>query len=90
MVSQRVRDFGQWLTGGYLVAIHLPDDLGRQAKDILADFLLSKLELAMLARPQAQQRPCLAIADELHQYLSAAERWKRMAVESRKPAVAVS
>lgn len=54
LVSQRVRDFGQWLTGGYLVAIHLPDASGRQAKDILADFLLSKLELAMLARPQAQ------------------------------------
>lgn len=71
--SPRVLDFRRWLTGGYLVAIRLPDDLGREAKDILADFLLSKIELAMLARPEAQQRPCFAIADEPHQYPSAAE-----------------
>ena len=38
----------------------------------------------MLSRPEAQQRPCFVIADEPHQYPSAAERWKRMVVESRK------
>lgn len=84
LTAERVLDFWQWLTGGYLVAIHLPDDLGHEAKDILADFLMSKIELAMLSRPEWQQRPYFVIEDEPHQYPSRAERWTRMVVESRK------
>ena len=49
-------DFGAWLTGGYLVAIHLPDDLGREAKDILADFLLSNSPFAPLREDPLARR----------------------------------
>lgn len=78
-------DFRRWMTGGYHVAIHIPKaDLGAECVDIIVDFLMSKIELAMLARPEDQQRPCFVIADEPHQFASCGPRWERMAVESRK------
>jgi hypothetical protein len=78
-------DFRKWLTGGYHISIHVPKaELGPEAVDILVDFLMSKIELAMLARPEEQQIPCFVIADEPHQFGSCAPRWERMAVESRK------
>ncbi|MCX7570426.1 hypothetical protein OS242_10670 [Tumebacillus sp. DT12] len=81
-------DFTPYLTGGYYVAIHVPkgglDGLGAEATDILVDFLMSKIELAMYARPEEDQQPCFVICDEPHQFASCAPRWKRMAVESRK------
>lgn len=78
-------DFRCWLTGGYHVAIHAPKaELGTEATDMLVDMLMSKIELAMLARPEREQRPCFVLCDEPHQFPSCAPRWERMAVESRK------
>ncbi|GLG01192.1 hypothetical protein Alches_12310 [Alicyclobacillus hesperidum subsp. aegles] len=78
-------DFRRWMTGGYHVAIHVPKaELGSEATDMLVDMLMSKIELAMLARPESKQRPCFVICDEPHQFASCAPRWERMAVESRK------
>lgn len=78
-------DFRQYLTGGYHVSLHIPKyELGAEAVDILVDFLMSKIELAMYARPESEQVPCFVICDEPHQFPSCAPRWERMAVECRK------
>ncbi|GIM44533.1 hypothetical protein DNHGIG_00820 [Collibacillus ludicampi] len=81
-------DFRKWLTGGYHVRIHVPkggiDGLGAEAVDILVDFLMAKIELAMFARPEEEQAPCFVIMDEPHQFKSCSARWERMAVETRK------
>lgn len=78
-------DFTDYMTGGYLVRMHLPKhELGAEAVDILASFLMAKIELAMFGRPEADQIPAFVIADEPHQYKSCATRWERMAVETRK------
>lgn len=78
-------DFRKYLTGGYHVSLHTPKhELGAEAVDILVDFLMSKIELAMFARPEEAQVPCFVIADEPHQFESCAPRWERMAVECRK------
>lgn len=78
-------NFLDWMTGGYAVLIHLPQKiLSHEAVDMLADFLMSKIEIAMRARAEADQRPCFLIMDEPHQFQSAAQRWERMVVETRK------
>lgn len=78
-------NFLDWMTGGYAVLIHLPQqDLSHEAVDILADLLMSKIEIAMRGRPEADQQPCYLIMDEPHQFVSAAARWERMVVETRK------
>lgn len=78
-------DFTKYLTGGYHVRIFVPQrDLGREATDILVDFIMAKIELAMFARPESVQVPCFVIMDEPHQFKSCSARWERMAVESRK------
>jgi hypothetical protein len=78
-------DFTDWLTGGYHVAIHVPKQvLGPETTDILVDFLMAKIELAMFARPEEKQIPAFVIMDEPHQFSSIANRCKRMAVETRK------
>ena len=78
-------NFLDWMTGGYAVLIHLPQqDLSHEAVDILADLLMSKVEIAMRTRPEADQQPCYLIMDEPHQFVSAAARWERMVVETRK------
>ncbi|WEH09248.1 hypothetical protein PYS47_21665 [Alicyclobacillus fastidiosus] len=78
-------DFTQYMTGGYHVRIHVPKrELGAETTDILVDFLMSKIELAMFARAEEDQVPAFVIADEPHQFKSCAPRWERMAVESRK------
>jgi hypothetical protein len=78
-------NFCDWISGGYHVAIHLPkQELGAEAVDILADFIMGKIELAMLARPEEEQTPAFVICDEPHQFASCAPRWARMAVETRK------
>lgn len=78
-------DFRQWMTGGHLVALHIPKPiLGPEATDILVDFMMAKVEMAMYARPEDEQVPCFVISDEPHQFPSCAPRWERMSVESRK------
>lgn len=78
-------NFNDWITGGHLVSMHIPKrDLGAEATDILVDFMMSKIELAMFARPESEQKPCFVICDEPHVFPSCAPRWERMAVESRK------
>lgn len=85
MESTNSIDFRKYLTGGYHVALHIPkNELGAEAVDIIADFLMSKIELAMFARPEMAQVPCFVICDEPHQFPSCAPRWERMAVECRK------
>ncbi|WP_206922813.1 hypothetical protein [Alicyclobacillus suci] len=78
-------DFTQYMTGGYHIRIYVPKrDLGAETTDILVDFLMSKIELAMFARAEEDQVPAFVIADEPHQFRSCAPRWERMTVESRK------
>lgn len=78
-------DFRKYMTGGYLVRMFVPKrELGAETTDILVDFLMSKIELAMFARPEDKQIPAFVIIDEPHKYESASARWERMSVECRQ------
>lgn len=78
-------DFTSYMSGGYHVRIHVPKrDLGAETTDILVDFLIGKIELAMFARPEKEQTPAFLIVDEPHQFRSCSARFERMSVESRK------
>lgn len=79
-------DLRKWINGGYVVCFHVSrSELGAEATDLICAILIAKIWLATLYRQgNMEQTPAFAVMDEPHQFMSSANHWKSMVVESRK------
>jgi hypothetical protein len=83
MDSNQGIDFVELLQVPRAIILDIPKSaLGKEAVDVLAAMVATKLDLAMTLRKS--QHPVFIVQDEPHQYCRSARIWESAAVESRK------